>query len=89
MNAKPGEFSGPLDLYNKTRRQGLKVFTKGFVPAFVRLGPQTILTWIFLEQFRLNFGKKVLVNPVEIQSDSSSTTTMILLKNKVLQAEEK
>ena len=89
MNAKPGEFSGPLDLYNKTRRQGLKVFTKGFVPAFVRLGPQTILTWIFLEQFRLNFGKKVLVKPLEIQSDPSQSAKMVLLKNKVLQAAEK
>ena len=92
MNAKPGEFSGPLDLYNKTRRQGLKVFTKGFVPAFVRLGPQTILTWIFLEQFRLNFGKQVLNNPVEIQSDlplKSESAKIIYLKNKVLQAAEK
>ncbi|KAH7985645.1 hypothetical protein HPB52_025496 [Rhipicephalus sanguineus] len=28
----------------------------GYIPAFVRLGPHTILTWIFLEQMRLNFG---------------------------------
>ena len=89
MNAKPGEFSGPLDLYNKTRRQGLKVFTKGFVPAFVRLGPQTILTWIFLEQFRLNFGKKVSTNPVDIQPEHPQNTKRILLQNKVLQAQEK
>lgn len=89
MNAKPGEFSGPLDLYNKTRRQGLKVFTKGFVPAFVRLGPQTILTWVFLEQFRLNFGKHVTVSSTEIQPESSKNTKMILLQNKVLQASEK
>ena len=89
MNAKPGEFSGPLDLYNKTRRQGLKVFTKGFIPAFVRLGPQTVLTWIFLEQYRLNFGKKVLLHPLETQSDSSQSAKMTLLKNKVLQAAEK
>ena len=89
MNAKPGEFSGPLDLYNKTRRQGLKVFTKGFVPAFVRLGPQTILTWIFLEQFRLNFGKRVPVISTEMQPESLQSTKRILLPNKVLQASEK
>ena len=89
MNAKPGEFSGPLDLYNKTRRQGLKVFTKGFVPAFVRLGPQTILTWIFLEQFRLNFGKTVPVVKTDIQPESSTNTKMLLLQNKVLRASEK
>ena len=89
MNAKPGEFSGPLDLYNKTRRQGLKVFTKGFVPAFVRLGPQTILTWIFLEQFRLNFGKRVPITSIEIQPESPKNTKRILLQNKLLQASEK
>lgn len=30
---------------------------QGFVPAFVRLGPQTILTWIFKEQLRLRLGR--------------------------------
>jgi hypothetical protein len=89
MNAKPGEFSGPLDLYNKTRRQGLKVFTKGFIPAFVRLGPQTILTWIFLEQFRLNFGKRVIVTSEPMQLDhAQQNTKRILIQNKVLQAEQ-
>nr|CAD7202574.1 unnamed protein product [Timema douglasi] len=28
----------------------------GYVPAFVRLGPHTILTFVFLEQLRKNFG---------------------------------
>lgn len=84
MNAKPGEFSGPLDLYNQTRRQGFKVFTKGFVPAFVRLGPQTILTWIFLEQLRLNFGKRAKPKPAEI----SSQDTMMLLQNKMIALKE-
>jgi dicarboxylate transporter 10 len=28
----------------------------GYWPAFIRLGPQTILTFIFFEQLRLNFG---------------------------------
>ena len=89
MNAKPGEYSGPLDLYNKTRRQGLKVFTKGFVPAFVRLGPQTVLTWIFLEQYRLHFGKRVLVAPTEIQTEScKNAPSVIVLQNKVISLKE-
>ena len=29
---------------------------QGFLPAFVRLGPHTILTFMFLEQIRMNFG---------------------------------
>ena len=56
MNAKTGEFRGMVDLYRKTARQGYMVFTRGFTPTFARLGPQTVLTWIFLEQLRLNFG---------------------------------
>ena len=31
-------------------------FFQGFIPAFVRLGPHTILTFIFFEQIRQNFG---------------------------------
>ena len=32
------------------------VFFQGYVPAFVRLAPHTILTFVFLEQLRQNFG---------------------------------
>jgi dicarboxylate transporter 10 len=39
-----------------TAAQGPLAFFKGYVPAFVRLGPHTILTFIFLEQLRLNLG---------------------------------
>ena len=56
MNAKPGEFNGALGLIAFTAKQGPQAFFKGFIPAFVRLGPHTILTFIFLEQLRLNFG---------------------------------
>ena len=56
MNAKPGEFKGPMDLIKFTARQGPQAFFKGFIPAFVRLGPHTILTFVFKEQLRLNFG---------------------------------
>lgn len=31
-------------------------FHQGYVPAFVRLGPHTIITFIFFEQLRKNFG---------------------------------
>merc|ERR1719381_82825 len=56
MNAKPGEFKGAMDLIRYTRRTGPMAFYKGYIPAFVRLGPQTILTFVFFEQLRMNFG---------------------------------
>lgn len=56
MNAKPGEFSGIWDIIKYTARMGPLGFFKGYVPAFVRLGPHTILTFVFLEQLRMNFG---------------------------------
>lgn len=56
MNAKPGEYNGLWDVIRHTAKLGPLGFFKGYVPAFVRLGPQTILTFVFLEQLRLNFG---------------------------------
>lgn len=44
------------DLYQTS---GVLGFFKGYVPAFVRLAPHTILTFVFLEQLRLNFGTRV------------------------------
>lgn len=64
MNAKPGEFNGLMDVIKITARLGPLGFFKGFVPAFIRLGPQTIITFLLLEQLRLNFGhKKIIPKP--------------------------
>ncbi|CAF0942751.1 unnamed protein product [Rotaria sordida] len=35
---------------------GPSAFFKGFVPTFIRLGPHTILMFIFLEQLKKHFG---------------------------------
>jgi len=56
MNAKPGEFSSMWHLIKYTAKLGPLGFFKGYVPAFIRLGPHTILTFVFLEQLRKNFG---------------------------------
>uniref|UniRef100_A0A8D8UZK5 Mitochondrial dicarboxylate carrier n=1 Tax=Cacopsylla melanoneura TaxID=428564 RepID=A0A8D8UZK5_9HEMI len=56
MNATPGQFTSMWALVTYTAKLGPAGFFKGYVPAFVRLAPQTILTFVFLEQFRLNFG---------------------------------
>lgn len=56
MNAKPGEFKNVFEIVKYTAKLGPLGFFKGYVPAFVRLGPHTILTFVLLEQLRLNFG---------------------------------
>lgn len=56
MNAKPGEFANLWAIVKHTAKLGPLGFYKGYVPAFVRLGPHTVLTFILLEQLRLNFG---------------------------------
>jgi dicarboxylate transporter 10 len=52
MNAKPGQYSGVLDCARDIAKVGPSGFFKGFTPAFVRLGPHTILTFVFLEQLK-------------------------------------
>ncbi|KAK9508952.1 hypothetical protein O3M35_006381 [Rhynocoris fuscipes] len=59
MNAKPGEFKGVLDVVNYTAKLGPLGFFAGFVPAFARLAPQTILVFLFLEQLTQHFGTVV------------------------------
>jgi len=56
MNAKPGEFKSILHLVTHTAKLGPSGFFKGFIPAFIRLGPHTVLLFIILEQLRKNFG---------------------------------
>ncbi|NXD41735.1 DIC protein, partial [Copsychus sechellarum] len=54
-----GEYRGVVHCAMETAKLGPLAFYKGFVPAAVRLVPQTVLTFIFLEQLRKNFGIKV------------------------------
>jgi solute carrier family 25 oxoglutarate transporter 11 len=50
--AQAPKYAGMIDCFVKIARQeGLSGFYKGFVPNFMRLGPQTIMTFIFYEQF--------------------------------------
>ncbi|ORZ35072.1 mitochondrial carrier domain-containing protein [Catenaria anguillulae PL171] len=46
-------YSGPLDCAAKTwRSEGIRAFGKGFTAHYLRIGPHTILTFVFLEQLR-------------------------------------
>lgn len=56
MNAKPGEVKSIVSLVANTAKEGPLAFFKGYIPAFARLAPHTILTFVFLEQLRMNFG---------------------------------
>ncbi|XP_013143683.1 PREDICTED: mitochondrial dicarboxylate carrier [Papilio polytes] len=56
MNAKPGEVKSILTLVMGTAKEGPLAFFKGYIPAFARLAPHTVLTFVFLEQLRINFG---------------------------------
>ncbi|KAL7677836.1 hypothetical protein ACOME3_004069 [Neoechinorhynchus agilis] len=57
MNAPPGYYKhGVLSCVKDIAKAGPAGFFKGFVPAFLRLAPHTILTFIFLEQLRMRLG---------------------------------
>lgn len=56
MNAAPGTYSSLMACAMDIAKNGPIGFFKGFVPAFVRLGPHTVLTFVFFEQIRQNFG---------------------------------
>jgi len=59
MNAKPGEYNGIFDCARVLAKDGIfQGFYRGFVPAWIRLGPHTILTWLILEQLRRAFPYK-------------------------------
>eukprot|EP00794_Sanderia_malayensis_P008767 gene8767-9704_t len=58
MNAQPGQYKNALACAWDLGKHGPLGFYKGFVPAWIRLGPQTILTWVFLEQLRKLFPIK-------------------------------
>ncbi|XP_065842563.1 mitochondrial 2-oxoglutarate/malate carrier protein-like [Oscarella lobularis] len=61
QNMKHGEYSGVLDVYAKTiRSEGLFSLWKGFTPYYARLGPHTVLTFIFLEQMNLFYRKRFM-----------------------------
>lgn len=59
MNAKPGEYRGILHCAAVVAKLGPMGFFKGYIPAFVRLGPHTVLMFLIFEQLRQNFGIQV------------------------------
>ena len=45
------EYAGGFDAFKKIlKSEGVLSFWKGFTPCYFRIGPHTVLTFIFLEQ---------------------------------------
>lgn len=60
IDGKP-EFKGAGDVLIKVvRNEGFFALWKGFTPYYARLGPHTVLTFIFLEQLNKSYNKLVL-----------------------------
>lgn len=57
MNAKPGQFDGIGAAVVSIAKQGPLAFYKGFIPALMRVSPNTIITFMLYEQARMRFGK--------------------------------
>ncbi|GFG31791.1 hypothetical protein Cfor_04228 [Coptotermes formosanus] len=60
VDGKP-EYTGAVDVLAKVvRKEGFFALWKGFTPYYARLGPHTVLTFIFLEQMNQIYKKYVL-----------------------------
>jgi len=60
IDGKP-EYKGALDVLSRViRNEGFFSLWKGFTPYYARLGPHTVLTFIFLEQMNTAYAKYVL-----------------------------
>uniref|UniRef100_A0A8C9WR91 Mitochondrial dicarboxylate carrier n=1 Tax=Sander lucioperca TaxID=283035 RepID=A0A8C9WR91_SANLU len=53
-------FRGVTHCLRETAKLGPLAFYKGLVPAGIRLIPHTVLTFIFLEQLKKNFGIRII-----------------------------
>lgn len=59
VDGKP-EYSGSFDVLAKVARQeGVFALWKGFTPYYLRIGPHTVLTFIFLEQMNTAYNNYV------------------------------
>lgn len=60
IDGKP-EYSGAIDVLGKViKKEGFFSLWKGFTPYYMRLGPHTVITFIFLEQMNKYYKQIVL-----------------------------
>lgn len=59
-DGKP-EYKGAVDVLGRVvRNEGIFALWKGFTPYYARIGPHTVLTFIFLEQMNTFYKQKIL-----------------------------
>ncbi|CAG0920834.1 unnamed protein product [Notodromas monacha] len=59
VDGKP-EYKNALDVFSRViRQEGLFALWKGFTPYYARLGPHTVLTFIFLEQMNKAYFRSI------------------------------
>lgn len=74
MNENTGHYRGALDVARSILKDyGPLGFFRGFLPAFVRLAPQTMLTFVFLEELRLRWGTPIYDRPLPSLTDLDET----------------
>ena len=57
MDGKP-EYNGVADVFKRVvRNEGFFSLWSGFLPYYFRLGPHTVLTFIFVEQCKILYLK--------------------------------
>lgn len=56
------------------KSEGIPSFFKGWTPAFIRLGPQTIITFVVLEQFK-TWHNMILDRQQSLNTTTTTTTT--------------
>lgn len=70
MNETSGHYKGAADVARSILRDyGPIGFFRGFLPAFIRLAPQTMLTFVFLEELRKHFGTPIYDKPLPSLED--------------------
>ena len=57
MSDLKGEYKSPIHCIVETyRRGGIRVFFQGWVPAYIRIGPHTVMSLVFMERVRTLLG---------------------------------
>lgn len=60
IDGKP-EFKGTFDVLGKVvKQEGVLALWKGFIPYYLRIGPHTVLTFVFLEQMCQYYNRAFL-----------------------------
>ena len=62
QNMQPGEYEGPVDCAKQMiRKEGLLSLYKGYTPAFIKLAPHTVISFIILDTLsQMILGKDTL-----------------------------